>query len=65
MVHLRVFSRWGDLVYEEEGENPSWDGRFRGQKLRNGVFLVRVEYTALNENGEEVRGSLTGEVMVF
>jgi gliding motility-associated-like protein len=64
MVHLRVFSRWGDLVYEEKSENPSWDGQFRGQKVKSGVFLVKIEYVAKNENGEEVRGSLLGEVVI-
>jgi gliding motility-associated-like protein len=63
-MHLRVFSRWGELVYDEESENPSWDGRFKGQEVKSGVFLVRIEYQAKNENDELVQGSMTGEVMV-
>ncbi len=63
-MQLRVFSRWGELVYEEEGENPGWDGRFKGQRMKNGVFLVRVEYVAMNENGEKVEGQVMGEVVV-
>lgn len=45
---LKVFSRWGSLVYEGydlplNQDNSGWDGLFRGQVLDPGVFAYVAE----------------------
>ena len=50
---FRIFNRWGALIYEDRNFDPNtsgWDGRFKGKKLDQGVYIyfIRVEY----ENGE-------------
>ncbi len=45
---LRIFDRWGELIYEGESiplneESAGWDGTFRGQKLDSGVFVYLAE----------------------
>ncbi|HND88667.1 MAG TPA: gliding motility-associated C-terminal domain-containing protein, partial [Saprospiraceae bacterium] len=62
---LRVYSRWGELVYEGTDLDPNqeaqgWDGRFRGRDLSPGVFAwyAQVEFidgvTALYEGSVTV-----------
>lgn len=48
---LEVWSRWGELVFRQDGIKPNqetlgWDGRFRGKNMEPGVFAWRavVEY---------------------
>jgi len=48
---LQVFSRWGELVFQQDNmlpndESAGWDGRFRGKDLPPGVFtwLAQVEF---------------------
>ncbi len=46
---LRIFDRWGNLLFEsigEEGEAFIWDGRFRGRDLPGGAYLavLQVDY---------------------
>jgi gliding motility-associated-like protein len=37
--YLRVFDRWGQLVFETNDLSVGWDGTFKGQKLFPGVYV--------------------------
>jgi gliding motility-associated-like protein len=63
---LRIFDRWGALVYEQAVLKPNdpaqgWDGRFLGKLLNPGVFLFTAEAEYLD--GRAARFS--GEVMLM
>jgi gliding motility-associated-like protein len=48
--HLRIFSRWGALVFESKDEGQGWDGRFKGQELNTGLFVWFLEYTQAGQS---------------
>lgn len=58
-LRLRIFDRWGELVFETADANFGWDGTFKGQPLLPGVyaFLLLLDYP----DGEKVvhHGSIT------
>ncbi len=62
---LRVFDRWGNLVYERQNfapndEQAGWDGTFNGKAVMQGVYVF---YAALEyEDGEA--GQVSGEVVL-
>jgi len=63
---LRVYSRWGELVFERQGFAPNdvaagWDGAFRGQPLSPGVFGWYAE--VLLQDGQTLL--LKGDVTVL
>ncbi|HCQ17315.1 MAG: hypothetical protein CMI36_12755 [Owenweeksia sp.] len=41
---MKVFDRWGRLVFETEEADPSraWDGKSEGRELKEGVYMWRV-----------------------
>ncbi len=48
---FKVFSRWGDLLFSDEGFEPNeaqkgWDGSFRGSELDTGLYtwFAKVEF---------------------
>lgn len=42
---FEVYNRWGNLVYESEGEIPEWDGRnMNGSALLDGTYFWIVYY---------------------
>ncbi|MEK7256126.1 MAG: gliding motility-associated C-terminal domain-containing protein, partial [Bacteroidota bacterium] len=50
---LRIFSRWGELVFEAENMplnefSLGWDGTFKGEKSGNGVFAWLAEIETAN-----------------
>lgn len=43
VAQLRIYNRWGGLIYESTGSDVSWDGRLNGKILPTGVYLYDAE----------------------
>ena len=43
LVFLRIFDRWGELIYESFSPNPMWDASFKGQYCMPGVYVYYIE----------------------
>lgn len=61
---MRVFDRWGDLVFERRAFAPNapaegWDGRYRGQLLNPGVYVWYAEVEYFDGVVELLRGDVT------
>lgn len=61
---LRVFDRWGELVFEGAdlplGSEPlGWDGTFRGQPLSSGVFVYYAEIEFIDGEVLSVSGDVS------
>lgn len=55
---MKIFDRWGELVFETNDIENGWDGNFYNQKMPNAVYVWMIEYS----NGEEKvvrKGSVT------
>ncbi|MBK8831358.1 MAG: gliding motility-associated C-terminal domain-containing protein [Saprospiraceae bacterium] len=62
--YLRVFSRWGEKVFELENLEPGdlsagWDGTFRGQEVNPGVFVWVAEVVYEDGSSEVLKGDVT------
>jgi gliding motility-associated-like protein len=44
-VHLRIFNRWGELVFETTELNSGWDGTYRGEPVNPDVFVYYLDVT--------------------
>ncbi|MBI2967486.1 MAG: gliding motility-associated C-terminal domain-containing protein [Bacteroidetes bacterium] len=62
-VELRIFDRWGEMVYEYKGSPlPSggaggglgWDGIFNGKAMDAAVYVFYLEYTTINNPDKEI-----------
>ncbi len=60
-MDFKVFSRWGEVVYQSIDVNDCWDGTFKGTALNTAVFVYRLDAVLLN--GEEVK--LKGNVSLI
>lgn len=61
---FRVYSRWGELVYEGKDlapndPNAGWDGRWRGKTVDPGVFAWLVEARFVDGVVQTYEGSVT------
>ena len=56
---LRIYNRYGELVYETNDINQSWDGTFRGEELNPGVYVYYLEGICLNEESFIRTGNVT------
>ncbi len=47
-MKLRVMNRWGQMVYEGEGLDASWDGNYQGQIAPESIYVYLVEVEGLD-----------------
>ena len=65
IVQLKIYNRWGDLVYVGEdlskGDDfqEGWDGTFNGQELSADIYSWVAEVLYLDSETRTLKGSLT------
>lgn len=55
VVTLKVFNRWGQVVYEGQGDDAAWDGTFKGKEAPVDVYIYYVSF----EDGTEMSGDVS------
>ena len=57
---LRVFDRWGELVYESTDLNPKWDGTYKGVLQEPNVYVYKLDVTFIDGHSiSDQKGSVT------
>ncbi|MBT8221052.1 MAG: gliding motility-associated C-terminal domain-containing protein [Bacteroidia bacterium] len=62
--YLRIFDRWGSMVYEQENYlpgdvfNDGWNGKLKGKNLNAGVFVYLAEIEFIDNSSLLFRGDL-------
>jgi gliding motility-associated-like protein len=44
IVSYKIFNRWGQVIYQGEGVNAKWDGKFKGEDQPQGSYVYTLEY---------------------
>jgi hypothetical protein len=64
--YMRVYDRWGELMYGRDNFLPSdleltsgWDGRFKGKFVEPGVYVYAIEVVFLDKKVLLYRGDVT------
>ncbi len=58
-LHLRVYARWGELVYESTDIEGCWDGTYKGEDLNTSTFVYVVEVSLLDGTTETLKGNVS------
>lgn len=58
LISLRVFNRWGEIVFETNSVNKRWDGTYKNQALKTDIFIYYLEMRGLSGNLITQKGSL-------
>jgi gliding motility-associated-like protein len=45
LSYLRVWDRWGNLVFETNDLNKGWDGKYKGQPQPLGTYVYQIDAT--------------------
>ncbi|NRA12133.1 MAG: gliding motility-associated C-terminal domain-containing protein, partial [Crocinitomicaceae bacterium] len=57
--YVRVFNRWGELIFDSEDQSISWDGTQNGKALNTAVFAYSLTYTDSFGVNQVVSGNVT------
>ena len=58
-IDLKIFNRWGELVYESNNQFEGWDGRYKGEMQNPAVFTYYTTIQFLNNKEIERKGTVT------
>jgi gliding motility-associated-like protein len=58
-VHMQIYTRWGELVYETEDMNKGWNGTYHNQPAQEDVYVYKIDYTGLNGFTRTYAGNVT------
>ncbi|WP_425412723.1 gliding motility-associated C-terminal domain-containing protein [Lewinella cohaerens] len=61
---MRIFDRWGALVYEVKDLAPNssdraWNGRYNGDLLPSGLYIYAAELEWINGTTSQVQGEIS------
>ncbi|MBL0340529.1 MAG: gliding motility-associated C-terminal domain-containing protein [Bacteroidetes bacterium] len=48
-IKFSIFNRWGQLIYSGAGNTASWDGRFDGAPVPEGLYIYHVSYSGFQK----------------
>ncbi len=61
--HLKVFDRWGDLIFTSDDPTKKWDGRRNGEHLNPGIYVYVLEVVVPKRNVPTAM-TLSGDVLL-
>ena len=41
---MRIFNRWGDMLYKTNNVNDEWDGKFRNKFVKEDVYVYKITF---------------------
>lgn len=56
---MKIFNRWGHVVFEGAGNDACWDGTYDGKPAPQDVYIYIIEVGCSNRNNEVLKGDLT------
>lgn len=49
-VELTILNRWGNVMFNENGTNPQWDGKFNGDESPEGTYFCIYKVHGLDDS---------------
>lgn len=61
---LRIYSRWGEKIFETNNPNQGWDGKYNNLDAPSDVYIWQVEYEAIRA-GQQSTFTQSGDVTLL
>jgi gliding motility-associated-like protein len=56
---MRIYNRWGELVFESNDVRIGWDGYYRGRLSQQDVYVYHMNIRFVDDKVVERRGDIT------
>lgn len=57
--HLKIYNRWGELIFESDDKDVGWDGYYKGKLSPQDVYVYRLDVTYEDGRTETKVGDVT------
>ncbi|MCX6317054.1 MAG: gliding motility-associated C-terminal domain-containing protein [Bacteroidetes bacterium] len=58
LISLRIYNRWGEIVFETNSVYKKWDGTYKNQPLKTDIFLYQLDMNGLSGNFITQKGTV-------
>ncbi|MCX7954825.1 MAG: gliding motility-associated C-terminal domain-containing protein, partial [Bacteroidales bacterium] len=58
-IEVKIFTRWGEKVFESYDVNEGWNGTFRGKPCNSDVFVYTLTVTLMTGEKKSYKGNIT------
>jgi gliding motility-associated-like protein len=58
-IDLKIYNRWGELVYSSNDINKGWDGTYNGVQVNNGLYTYMLKLVFNDKEVKTDKGSIT------
>jgi len=58
-VDMSIYSQWGELVYHGRGQNVTWNGSLKGNKVQTGTYAYSIELIMVNGISKSYKGHIS------
>ncbi len=55
---VRIFNRWGEIIFESDDMNFEWDGTYLGVLVQDGTYTWRIDYTTRSGREDTITGHI-------
>lgn len=62
---MMIFDRWGEKIFESAALNEGWDGKYRGTLCKEGVYVYKIEFKAINGEIKRRTQTMVGHVTLL
>lgn len=47
---LQIFNRWGELIFSTTESTKGWDGKYKGEMVKQGTYIYKIKYKNICTN---------------
>jgi gliding motility-associated-like protein len=58
-MHIAIYDRWGEKVFESNDQSTGWDGTYKGKELNSSVFMYYCTWKYLDGGEFRQKGDIT------
>lgn len=58
-IDISIYNRWGEKVYSYIGQQPKWDGSYKGELVPSGVYTYQAIIYEYGRKIKERKGTIT------
>jgi len=58
-MKLKIFDRWGNIVFESNNQNDGWDGTYKNKEAEPGVYVYHLEVHCYGNSVFRKKGNIT------
>ncbi len=58
-IAVKIFNRYGELVYSNDNYNNEWDGTYKGKPVADGTYYYTIQFHLINGTIVPAKGDVT------